>query len=117
MNIKVVDESGEEAVEKPAGQPQEMSGALRLEEMEIANMFDLGDGEEADSVDTLLKWAKTQTDDHSTQSLKWAIRNLEAKTGTPPLGEKNVNFLSRYAYLALEGMKIDKELDNYKQRL
>lgn len=120
MNIKVIDElASKEVQESPdvKQQPGEMSPPMDLAKMEVINMLGLKDGEESESVDTLLKWAKANTDDHSPEGLKWAIRNLEAKTGTPPLGEKVVTFLSRYAYLNLESLRINKELENYKPKL
>lgn len=63
-----------------------------------------------EKLQTLLDYAKSQTKDHSPESLKWAIRVLETKTGTPPFGEKLVSYLARYAYLVMEKSKIDQEL-------
>lgn len=62
-------------------------------------------------VDTILKWAKTKTDDHSPEGLKWAIRNLELRLGTPPFGEHRARFLSRYAYLQMESESLRKQMD------
>ena len=62
---------------------------------------------------TLLDYAKTQTKDHSPENLKWVIRQLELKTGTPPFGEKAIKYLARFAYLNLEQSKINKELESY----
>lgn len=116
MNIKIISELGSEVQETPdvKQQPGEMSPPMDLAKMEVINMLGLKDGEESESVDTLIKWAKANTDDHSPEGLKWAIRSIETKTGTPPLGEKAVNFYSRFAYLSLESMRINKEIENYK---
>lgn len=62
---------------------------------------------------TLLDYAKTQTQDHSPENLKWVIRQLELKTGTPPFGEKAIKYLARFAFLSLEQRKINKELESY----
>lgn len=61
----------------------------------------------------LLDYAKTQTKDHSPENLKWIIRQLELKTGTPPFGEKAIKYLARFAFLSLEQQKINKELESY----
>lgn len=63
---------------------------------------------------TLLDYAKTQTKDYSPENLKWVIRQLELKTGTPPFGEKAIKYLARFAYLNLESQKINKELESFK---
>lgn len=119
MNITVVDEKGSEVKETPVTSEVKNSSdaPFDLARMEVLNMLGLKDGEESESVDTLLKWAKANTDDHSPEGLKWAIRSIETKTGTPPLGEKAVTFYARYAYLNLESMRINKELENYKPKL
>lgn len=62
---------------------------------------------------TLLDYAKTQTKDYSPENLKWVIRQLELKTGTPPFGEKAIKYLARFAFLSLEQQKINKELESY----
>lgn len=64
----------------------------------------------APKVNTLLEWAKTQTKDHTPESIMWAIRSLELKTGTPPLAEKRINYIARMAYLLMENKKIDAEI-------
>lgn len=118
MNIKVVNEDGQEEVKQEGfPTPGTASAPINLVEMEVRNMFGLKGDEEIDNIDTLIQWAKTQTDDHSPEGIKWAIRNIEAKTGTPPLGEKHIHFVSRYAHLALSGMKIEKELEKFKARV
>lgn len=67
----------------------------------------------ADSIDTLLNWAKRQTNDHSPASLKSMIRSLELKLGTPPISEKRIHYMARYAYLDLEDRKIKKEMEQF----
>jgi hypothetical protein len=63
-------------------------------------------------IDTLIKYAKSKTDDHSPEGIKWALRNLSVKLGTPPLGEKLINYLHGYAKLYLQG----KEIEEHKSR-
>jgi len=85
----------------------------------IGKMFDLKPSEMSrykTKINTLIAYAKLKTDDHSPQGLKWAIRNLETKLGTPALGEKLINYLTRYAYLYLESKNLEKELGKYHDR-
>lgn len=72
-------------------------------------------GRYRDNVHTLLDWAKTQTTDHTPSNLQWIIRSLELKLGTPPLAEKRIIFMSRYAYLMMEKGKLDKEVKQFEQ--
>ena len=84
---------------------------------EIGNLFDLTPREismERRKINTLLDYARLKTEDHSPMSLKWAIRSLSMKLGTPPLGEKLISYLTKYAYLYLETHKMKKELDKYE---
>lgn len=71
-------------------------------------------GKYHDKLDILLEWAKTKTDDHSIENLKWTIRDLGFKLGTPPLGQKLVNWLAEYAFLELESQKVNKRLEEFK---
>lgn len=123
MDIKIIGEDGKEAVNQP--QPQESERNISspvLPELEIAEIADLFDisrketGKYSDQLDTLLQYAKTQTDDHSIMNLKWVIRSLELKLGTPPLAEKRITFLSRYAYLLGEEAQIQKEKEKFERR-
>ena len=72
-------------------------------------------GKYHDKIDTLIEWAKTQSDDHSLENLKWTIRELGFKLGTPPLGEKQVNYMAEYAFLSLESQKVAKRLKEYER--
>lgn len=83
----------------------------------VSSMFDIKPSEMSrfeSKINTLIEYAKTQTDDHTPEGLKWAIRALQGRVGTPPLGEKWINYLTRYAYLATEKQKISKEMENYE---
>lgn len=71
-------------------------------------------GKYQDKLDILLEWAKTKTDDHSPENLKWVIRDLGFNLGTPPLGQKLVNWLAEYAYLNKQSQEINNRLDKMK---
>jgi hypothetical protein len=120
MDIKIVDASGKEiqSEEKPQVSQNNVSSPV-LPELElgaIADVLDLSRHELSrydDQLHTLLDYAKKQTDDHSPEGLKWAVRSLELKLGTPPLAEKRIKYLARYAYLMAEESRIKKEKESF----
>lgn len=121
MNIRDVDDKGE-IVAQPSEKPMESksveSAVLpEIEAKSVASVLGIEtDSEMAryqDKIGTLLEWAKQQTTDHSPESLKWAIRSLELKLGTPPLSEKRINYVARYAFLSLQERAIAKEKQQY----
>ena len=120
MDIKIVGDNGVvngESVEKKVEAPETTiipEGVLLLEQ--VAQLFDFKPSEVQaykTELNTLLEYAKLKTDDTSPEGLKWAIRNLSLKVGTPPIGEKMIKYLTRYAYLYLEGKKIDKQKEQF----
>lgn len=121
MDIKIVDEKGEEKVEKPVEfKEPETTPVLtgELEENAVGSLFDLKPSEidqYKDKINTLLEYAKTQTKDHSREGLMWAIRDLEYKVGTPPLGEKMINYLAKYAWLKLENLRLQNDINKYER--
>jgi len=67
-----------------------------------------------EKINLLIDYAKLMTDDHTTEGLKWAVRALQGRVGTPPLGEKWLSYLSKYAYIKLESMELQKEVEKYE---
>jgi hypothetical protein len=65
-------------------------------------------------IGTILEYVKTQTKDLSPENVKWVIRDLELRLGTPPFGESRVNQVARFAYLLLEQKKLEKEVDQLR---
>jgi hypothetical protein len=117
MEIKVVGEEPQEApreFNEPETTPV-LTGELMVQS--VGQMFDLKPTEIGmfrDKINLLLDYARTQTSSNSTEGLLWAIRSLQGKVGTPPLGEKWINYLSKYCYIKLEGLKIQKEAEQYE---
>src|SRR3990167_11262913 len=116
MDIKIVDQQGKEIpqeekkIEVDYGQtiPE---GILLLEQM--GQLFDFKHSEIESyktELRTLIEYAKTKTDDHSPEGLKWVLTDLGIRLGTPPMGEKRIKQLTRYAYLYLETKHNEKEL-------
>lgn len=114
MNIKIVNETGQEVSETPIStDPGGQSGIPgEFDRLNIANLFDIEStqvGKYSQKIDTLLDWAKKQTDNHDMMNLKWVIKNLEAKLGSPNFGEKRIDKVHRYAYLDMESHKLEAE--------
>lgn len=120
MNIKVVDDTGEEIQNNTSDETRENESEVsvtgRLLEDQVAQIFDLKPselGQYRDKLRVLIEYAKSKTDDHSPDGIKWALRSLGVKLGTPPLGEKLINYLHIYAKLHLQGQRIDQEKQKY----
>jgi hypothetical protein len=117
MDIRMEDSTG--AVVAPEV-PQEVTGQTGKDEIvlnSIGQIFDFKPSEISqykDKLGTIIEYARTQTDDKSPEGLKWAIRSLQGKVGTPPLGEKWVNYLAQYAYIKMESMNMAKEVEKYE---
>jgi hypothetical protein len=120
VDIKVLDSEGKDineqevkSIETPEGiQPD----GVMLREQIAKNLFDFKPSETAtykDKLDVLLQYAKLKTDDHSPAGISWALRSLGHKLGTPPLGEKLINYLHVYAKLYLESKRIEAEKDKF----
>lgn len=83
----------------------------------IGQIFDMRPNQiqqSKEKLNLLIEYAKSITDDHTTEGLKWAIRALQGRVGTPPLGEKWLSYLSKYAYIKLESDKMQKEVERYE---
>lgn len=78
----------------------------------LAEMFSLSSDEATryqDKLDTLYAYAKAISTDHSPEALKWAVRDLQLKTGNS-FSEKPILTVSRLAYLLLQQKDIEKEI-------
>lgn len=60
----------------------------------------------------LVDWAREQTGGDDPTELKWAIRDLRMRIGTPSFGDA-IKHLSRFAYLDLEEKRIKKEKQGF----
>ena len=123
MDIKIITPEGKEPTPSKIDSqtPEQMSGPAlpRLLEDSIAEVMGIEDSAErnrsAEKIQTLLEYAKSQTKEQTPENIKWAIRNLEMRLGTPPLAEKRINWVARYAYVLMEKKKLDKELMSFEQ--
>lgn len=81
-----------------------------MDQIAIKQVLEVGrdDTDYDGDIDTLIQWAKQQTDNGDYTDLKWAIRDLRMRIGTPTWGDPIKN-LARFAYLDLEEKRIKKE--------
>ena len=121
MDIQIENQVKEKPIEmKGPSEVPVISGELmgNLEINSVGQMFDLKPSDISlfeDKLVTLIDYAKSQTEDHSIEGIKWAIRDLQYKVGTPPIGEKFVNYLSKYAYLKLQSNQLNEDLKKYEK--
>jgi hypothetical protein len=124
MDITVVDDKGKpvEVSEVPVkdtvdalqgSQPNEMDQRAIGQVLGIENESEFSKYQL--NLKTLVDYAKTQTTDHSPENLKWVIRSLEVKLGTPPFAEDRVKFITRYVWLLSEGKKIEEERKKFEK--
>lgn len=86
----------------------------------VARIFNLDDKEISrydSKIKDILDWAKSNAKGKTQEDLAWAIRSLETRTGTPPMGEKRISFLHRYIYLLSERDKLDSDISKYERNV
>ena len=125
MEIKIIEAGKEVKPEAPKeitpsnGLVGDVSGDLELKAMaQVMGLErDSEIGQNQSKLRTLLDYAKSQTEDHSPENLKWIIRSLELKLGTPPLAEKRLSYVTRYAFLLSEESKIKAEKEKFERKI
>ena len=124
MDIKIVSADGtpKEVTEvpvEPSVAPLEGTIPGEMEQREVGRVLGVENESEFNKYQpnfkTLVEYAKTQTEDHTAQSLKWVIRDLEARVGTAPFAEDRIKFITRYAWLLLSEQNIKKELKKFEK--
>jgi hypothetical protein len=116
VDIKIVGPQETEVQPQNPESTPVITGDLLLHS--VGQMFNLRPGEidnDREKILLLIDFAETLTEDRSPEGVKWAIRSLQGRVGTPPLGEKWLPFLSKYAYIKLESMKMQKEVEKYER--
>lgn len=114
MDIKVVDASPTDTENLEAKETSTIEGSQgdEINTIAVHQVLEIEAGKYEKEVNTLLEWAKEKTQSDDYQKLRWAIRDLQLKIGTPPFGDRIKN-LARFAYLELEENRIKKEKDSY----
>lgn len=86
-------------------------------EVELCSFFGLEtEGDKTrytDKMKEVLSWAKGQTEDHSPENIKWVIRDLEFKLGSPGVGEKIIDYVHQYVGLVKQKQEVEGKLKKY----
>ena len=110
-SLKVEEQSTPKEIKVPEETPDDsVSNEIQLKAITDTLDIEADDSNYTDEIGWLLEYAKDQAEDNTPEGLRWAIRELETKLGTPPFLEDRVKFMARYAYLFMEGKKTNKEL-------
>lgn len=119
--IREVDEKGELVVkEQPVVKTTaEVIDTPSLDPLEVATHQVLGletDSQKSrydSKVKSIVNWAKQVTEDHTPEGIKWAIRDMQMKIGSPRVGESFIDYLHSYIALATQKKDIDSKLKKY----
>jgi len=119
MDIKIIGDTGEEVKQEKSLDVKpdtvHVEGEILLQQ--VANLFDLKPSDIShykDKLNTLIAYAKSKTKDQTIEGLKWAIRDLSFRVGTPPLGEKMIDYLTLYAHTRTKHEELGKQLDKFE---
>lgn len=119
MNIRMVTPEGKVIEETPETSQAIASSAAttisqegEIDKTALSQVLGLENDSERsqykDQLQTVLKWAK-QEGYKNPDDLKWMIRSLQTKLGTPPLTERWITRVARYAFLDMETQKMKEE--------
>lgn len=116
MEIKIVDKTDVQKIEERNEQalPQQVvdgGNEGEINQIAIKHVLEIEHGNVGydNEIDTLVRWAKTKVDDPGDYTaLKWAVRDLRMRLGTPAFGD-SIKHLARFAYLDLEEQRIKAE--------
>lgn len=83
-----------------------------VDKMAVAQLLGLETSSEqskySDQLDDIVAWAKSEGY-KDPQELKWIVRSLQDRLGSPPLSEKWITRVARYAHLSMETQKLEAE--------
>ena len=97
-------------------QPETVSSGVE-DDAQLAQMFGVDQkmlGRYSSKINTIMDWAKANTPEG--EDVRWTLRRLETKLGTPPFGVDKISHMAEYAYLWLQNQDINKKLDQYVYR-
>lgn len=116
MDIKIVGEVPENKPMEMAKDSVTAGVPYEIERGIISEMYGLDETEAKRSdqkINTLLEYAKSQNKELTPENLRWTLRELELKLGTPPISETMINYMARYAYLMTDKKKIEEEIKTF----
>ena len=120
MEIRDVDKDGNlvkkepEAVKEPTTLQAPVADVL---ETAVNQMFQLETDSQkskyADKIRAITEWAKLQTKDQTPDGIKWAIRDMQLRIGSPLASESPIDYLYSYVALSSKKKEIDEKLRKY----
>lgn len=113
MDIKIVGPTPTETENLEQRDSQSIESPSNMDQIAIKQVLEIEGDKYSNELETLLEWAKTQVKDDDPISLKWAIRDLRMRIGTPT-HEDAVKHLARFAYLDLEEKRIKREKESFR---
>ena len=118
MDIKIVQADGTELEEltREHKEPGKIEGDTegQIDQIAVKQVLELerDDNEYEGEIQTLIDWAKANGAEDYTD-IKWAIRDLRMRLGTPAFGD-HIKHVARFAYLDLEEKRIKSEKESFK---
>lgn len=106
LNQEEVQEIVEESLEDEETGKVTDGNEGEIHQIAVKQVLDVGrdDASYDDEVKTLVKWAREKVGDDPLD-IKWAIRDLQMRLGTPTFGD-SVKHIARFAYLDSEERRI-----------
>ncbi len=102
-----------EKLEEKENATLEDGDGTKIESIAIAQTLDIEGSDYENEIETLIEWAKQKTGSEDYMELKWAVRDLRLKLGTPAFGDPVKN-MARFAQLDLDEARIKKEKESYR---
>lgn len=102
-DVEVIEAKNDESLPQQIleGDSTDMTKAAIRQALEI----DRDDATYDKELESLADWAQEQTGSNDPLEIKWAIRDLRMRIGTPTYGDA-IKHLARFAYLDLEEKRI-----------
>lgn len=115
MDISTLDTKTLEPKEEhtPIAEPGKVASAPTTDQ-ELADFFEVDKSEVgrlSPKLNTLMMWAKQNTPPG--EDIRWTLRRLETKLGTPPMGRSQIDHMAEYAFLWLEAHDANRKLEQY----
>ena len=120
MDIKVVDEKGQETTPEPSNvtPPSGLDAPINMGEQAVADIMGIERkemGKYGEKIALLLKYAKQQEPQASPEKIKWIVRELDMSLGTAAISQRRIDYVARVAYLRMQKKQIDNELQAHQQ--
>jgi len=102
-----------EILEEKENATVEDGDGTKIESIAVAQTLEVDGDKYGNEIKTLVEWAKQKTGSEDYMDLKWAVRDLRIKLGTPTFGDPIKN-MARFAQLDLDESRIKKEKESFR---